>query len=48
MLETGCKAYLRSSMDDLNIFVRHSLDTYSFLLGCSGVLLNLAARRGTW
>ena len=42
VLETGGEAYLRSPVDDLNVFVRHSLDTYSFLLGCSGVLLYLA------
>lgn len=42
VLDTGGEPYLRLPADDLNIFVRHSLDTYGFVLGCTGVLLFLA------
>ena len=44
MLETGGVPYLRTPANKLNIFVRHSLDTYGFLLGCAGALLYLAWR----
>ena len=44
VLETDGEPYLRLPVDDLNIFVRHSLDTYGFLLGCAGALLYLAWR----
>ena len=44
VLETGGVPYLHTPASKLNIFVRHSLDTYGFLLGCAGALLYLAWR----
>ena len=41
VLETGGVPYLRTPAHQLNIFVRNSLDTYGFLLGCSGALMYL-------
>ena len=42
VLETGGVTYLRTPAHELNIFVRNSLDTYGFLLGCAAALIYLA------